>query len=56
MGSPYEMFEVSSSEGLEHAVGEVGRMTNLPTRYEQRLPREDLAAPLFMLALIGIGS
>ena len=54
MGSPYEMFEVTSSEGLEHAVSEVGRLTNLPTRYEQRLPRRDLAAPLFILALIGI--
>ncbi len=54
MGSPYEMFEVTSPEGLEHAVAEVGRMTNLPTRYEQRLPRRDLAAPMFALALVGI--
>jgi mxaC protein len=54
MGSPYEMFEVSSAEGLEHAVGEVARMTNLPTRYEQHLPRKDLAGPLFLFALIGI--
>ena len=55
LGSPYEMFEVSSAEGLEHAIGEVGRMTNLPTRYEQHLPRKDLASPLFLFALIGIG-
>lgn len=55
MGSPYEMFEVISPEGLEHAVAEVGRLTNLPTRYEERLPRRDLAAPLFALALGGIG-
>ena len=55
MGSPYEMFEVTSPEGLEHAIAEVGRLTNLPTRYEQRLPRRDLAAPLFAAALAGIG-
>lgn len=55
MGSPYQMFEVTSPDGLERAVAEVGRMTNLPTRYEQRLPRRDLAAPLFVLALAGIG-
>jgi len=54
MGTPYEMFEVTSPEGLEHAVAEIGRMTNLPTRYEERLPRRDLAAPLFALALFGI--
>jgi mxaC protein len=54
MGTPYEMFEVTSPEGLEHAVSEVGRMTNLPTRYEERLPRRDLAAPLFVLALGGL--
>jgi mxaC protein len=55
MGSPYEMFEITSPEGLEHAVSEVGRMTNQPTRYEEHLPRRDLAAPLFALALAGIG-
>lgn len=51
LGSPYQMFEVTSAEGLERAIGEVGRLTNLPTRYEQHLPRKDLAAPLFVFAL-----
>lgn len=50
LGSPYQMFEVTSAEGLERAVAEVGRLTNLPTRYEQHLPRKDLAAPLFGFA------
>jgi mxaC protein len=54
MGSPYEMFEVTNAEGLERAIAEVGRMTNLPTRYEERLPRRDLAAPLFLAALGGL--
>jgi mxaC protein len=59
LGSPYQMFEVTSSEGLERAIAEVGRLTNLPTRYEQHLPRKDLGAPLFafafacILALLG---
>ena len=55
LGSPYQMFEIASAEGLERAIAEVGRMTNLPTRYEQHLPRKDLAGPLFLFALIGIG-
>jgi len=54
MGSPYEMFEVTNADALEHAVAEIGRMTNLPTRYEQHLPRQDLASPLFAMALGGI--
>ena len=54
MGSPYEIFEVTNAQGLERAVTEVGRLTNLPTRYEQRLPRKDLAGALFALALAGI--
>ena len=54
LGSPYEIFEVTNAEGLEHAIGEVSRMTNLPTRYEERLPRRDLAEPLFVVALVGI--
>ena len=51
LGSPYEMFEVIDRAGLERAVAEVGRMTNLPTRYEQHLPRKDLGTPLFAFAL-----
>jgi mxaC protein len=54
LGSPYQMFEVTSAEGLERAIAEVGRLTNLPTRYEQHLPRKDLAAPLFALAMLCI--
>jgi len=54
LGNPYQMFEVTSAEGLERAVSEVGRLTNLPTRYEQHLPRKDLAAPLFGLAMLCI--
>jgi len=54
LGSPYQMFEITSAEGLERAVAEVGRLTNLPTRYEQHLPRKDLAAPLFALGLLCI--
>jgi mxaC protein len=59
LGSPYQMFEVTNREALERAVAEVGRMTNLPTRYEEHLPRKDLGAPLFafafgcILALLG---
>ena len=48
--SPYQMFEVTSEDGLERAIAEVGRLTNLPTRYEKHLPRKDLAAPLFLFA------
>jgi len=54
LGSPYQMFEITSAEGLERAVAEVGRLTNLPTRYEQHLPRKDLGAPLFALAMFCI--
>jgi mxaC protein len=50
IGTPYEMFEVIDAAGLERAIAEVGRMTNLPTRYEQHLPRKDLGAPLFAFA------
>lgn len=54
LDSPYQMFEVTSAGGLERAVHEVATLTNLPTRYQERLPRRDLAAPIFLLALIGI--
>ena len=55
MGMPYQAFEVNSYEGMQKAIEEVSRLTNHPTRYEYRLPRRDLAAPLYWIALICIG-
>jgi mxaC protein len=46
----YKVFEVTSSAGLQQAVAEVGRLTSLPTRYEERLPRRDLAGPIYAAA------
>ncbi len=43
----YQVFEVTSREGLDRAIAEVGRLTNLPTQYRQRLPRRDLAPAVF---------
>ena len=55
MGMPYQAFEVNSPEGLHKAIEEVGRLTNQPTRYEYRLPRQDLAAPLYLAAMLLLG-
>jgi mxaC protein len=56
MGMPYQAFEVTDAAGLQKAVNEVGRLTNQPTRYEYRLPRRDLAAPLYLAALLLLGA
>lgn len=55
MGMSYQAFEVTNEEGLHKAIEEVGRLTNLPTRYEYRLPRQDLAAPLYLAAMLLLG-
>ncbi len=52
LGVPYQVFEATSSQGLERAVDQVAALTNLPTRYEERLPRRNLAQPLYTAALV----
>ncbi len=52
MGMSYQAFEVNDAAGMQKAVAEVGRLTNRPTTYEYRLPRRDLAAPLYFAALL----
>jgi mxaC protein len=49
---PYQAFEVNSEAGLQHAVTEIGRATNKPTRYEYRLPRQDYAIYFYLLTII----
>lgn len=51
---PYQVFEAADAAALQTAIAKVGRMTNLPTRYQQRLPRRDLSAPLFGAALVAL--
>lgn len=51
LGIPYQAFEVNSEAGLQHAVAEVSRVTNKPTRYEYRLPRQDYAVYFYMLSM-----
>jgi len=53
---PYQAFEVNSETGLQRAVTEVSRMTNKPTRYEYRLPRQDYAVYFYMLAMVLLGA
>lgn len=52
---PYQAFEVNSEAGLQHAVAEIGRATNKPTRYEYRLPRQDYAIYFYMLSMLLLG-
>lgn len=55
LGIAYQVFEATDPDGMQRAIAQVGRLTNLPTRYEERLPRRDLAQMLFTLALVLIG-
>lgn len=52
LGSAYQVFEATSPQDLQRAIDQVGQLTNLPTRYEEKLPRRDLAQPLYTAALL----
>lgn len=52
LGVAYQVFEATDPQGMQRAIAEIGRLTNLPTRYEERLPRRDLAQALFTAALV----
>jgi mxaC protein len=49
---PYQVMEATSTEDVQRAIDQIGRLTNLPTRYQEQLPRRDLAMPLYSVALL----
>jgi mxaC protein len=55
LGMPYQAFEVDSVDGLNKAIQDVSRATNKPSKYEYRLPRQDYAVYLYMIAMVLIG-
>lgn len=55
LGMPYQAFEVDSEIGLQQAVQAIAKATNKPTRYEYRLPRQDLAGIGYIVTLLLLG-
>lgn len=55
MGAPYKAYSASSPQALEQAIRDVARLQNLPLRYWERRPREDLSGGCFAAALALLG-
>lgn len=52
LGMPYQAFEVDSEVGLRQALQAIAKATNRPTRYEYRLPRQDLAGWGYLMTVV----
>lgn len=52
LGMPYQAFEVNSEIGFRQALQAIAKATNQPSRYEYRLPRQDLAGIGYLVTLI----
>jgi mxaC protein len=52
LGVPYQVMEATSTADVQRAIDQVSKLTNLPTRYQEQLPRRDLATPLYSVALL----
>ncbi|MGD9541233.1 vWA domain-containing protein [Methylocystis sp.] len=51
LGVPYRAFEVESAEETEKALKQIDRLERNPVRYVEKMPRTDLSASAFALAL-----
>lgn len=52
LGRPYRLYEAENSAALSQAVADVGRLQNLPLRYLETLPRDNLASACYALACL----
>jgi mxaC protein len=50
--TPYRVYEASDSEALRQAIADVNRLENLPMRYQELVPRRELAPWCHALALL----
>jgi mxaC protein len=51
LGVPYRAFEVESAEETEEALRQIDKLERHPVRYVEKMPRTDLSAAAFALAL-----
>ncbi|MEP7298477.1 MAG: vWA domain-containing protein [Burkholderiales bacterium] len=54
LGAPYRAYEAGTPEALQQAVDDVNRLENLPITYQDTIPRRDLSAWGYALALAGV--
>lgn len=52
MGTPYRAYEAENPEALKRAIDDVDRLSSLPIRYLEVLPRSDRSNIPYMLALM----
>ena len=51
---PYRAYEAENPEALKRAIADVGRLENLPITYQDLVPRRDLTAHAYALALAAV--
>ena len=52
--TPYHAYEAGDAQALRHAIDDVDRLENLPITYQDLMPRRDLAAWAYALALAAV--
>lgn len=53
LGAPYRLYEADNREALSRAIADVSQLQNLPLRYQEPQPRQDLRVVCDAVALIG---
>ncbi len=51
LDTPYRAFSADDPQALEEAIAEVNKLQNLPIRYEETIPKQDLSNYCYALAL-----
>lgn len=54
MGTPYRAYTAENPSDLERAISDVGRLQNLPIRYQETIPRRSLSRYCYWAALAAL--
>jgi mxaC protein len=51
MDAPYRAYSAENPKALQRAIDDVSRLQNLPNRYDDVTPRQDLSAQCYFIAM-----
>lgn len=51
MDAPYRAYSAENPEALQRAIDDVGRLQNLPNWYDEVIPKQEMSAPCYLVAL-----
>ncbi len=52
LGIPYKAYQAENPDAVQEAINDINKLENMPLHYEEKIPKQDLSTPCYLLATL----